>query len=182
MEKQFEYFMSRLRQAGSKIDCHYFQVHTAGAKEAVFRERVYCYELYHQLRNALGDDFPYKLDGEIDKRGHRVIQGKWAQKNPDFVVHQPGNMDRNLAIIEVKTLQGARNAGALEKDLETLQGFLDKVQYHRALMVIYGNGTQELSRSIVNKIEEARTKDDRIMLVWHRGPGETPEVVSRTEA
>src|SRR4030043_1988755 len=99
--KDFECFMQCLMKAGEKIEPHYFQIPTAGSDELIYRERVYCYELYHQLRIALGDDFSYKLDGEVDKAGHLSIRGG---KKPDFIVHIPDEMDRNLVVIEVKPI------------------------------------------------------------------------------
>ena len=69
----FDRFWNCLRKAGSKMDSHYFQLPVARRKERIYRERVYCYELYHQLRNALGDNFAYKLHGEVDKAGHPII-------------------------------------------------------------------------------------------------------------
>jgi hypothetical protein len=88
-------------KAIQNIDAHYFQLTVARNDELIYRERVYCYELYHQLRLLLGDDFPYKLDGELDKRGHAIISDG---KKPDFVIHVPGEMGQNLVVIEVKTV------------------------------------------------------------------------------
>ena len=52
-KSDFDCFMKCLREAGKRMDAHYFQLPVAGSEEPVFRERVYCYELYHQLRNVL---------------------------------------------------------------------------------------------------------------------------------
>lgn len=82
-------------------DEHYFKIGEAESTELKYRERVYCYELYHQLRNRLGDSYTYKVDGELDKRGHPVIK----PCIPDFVVHVPSRMDRNLVVVEVKHIQ-----------------------------------------------------------------------------
>ncbi len=177
----FRHFMNSLTQAGLKLDSHYFRIDVAGSDEAVFRERVYCYELYHQLRNTLGDHFHYKLDGEIDKVSHRLIAPVLGAKKPDFVVHVPGEMTGNLAIVEVKSLAGAQadNMGGLVKDLDTLRGFIKDARYYRAVMLVYGDGKHELPSNIATKVGEARTREDRILLVWHSGPGEPPEVILR---
>jgi hypothetical protein len=91
LEKQllndFEVFLKCLYEEGKRtLDPHYFQLPIAGEPDPIFRERVYCYELFHQLRNTLGDDYPYKLDGEVDKIGHPIIKGK---KKPDSILHVP---------------------------------------------------------------------------------------------
>jgi hypothetical protein len=102
MENEFKHFMRCLEEAGRRIDRHYFQLDVAGSEESIYRERVYCYELYHRLRYVLGDSFPYKLDGEVDKEGHPIIRPRLGPKKSDFIVHVPGKMNRNLIIIEVK--------------------------------------------------------------------------------
>jgi hypothetical protein len=170
MEKDFDFFMQCLMEAGKKIEPHYFQISTAGANELIYRERVYCYELYHQLRNALGASFPYKLDGEVDKEGHPFIRQTLGPKKPDFIVHIPGEMNRNLVVIEVKPITTENRE--LEKDINTLRGFLEKARYYRAIMLIYGN--EENRNSIIQKAKVLIGNNDRILLVWHHRPRETP--------
>jgi hypothetical protein len=53
-----------LTAASVRIGPEYFQLPVADA-DAVYRKRVYCYELYHQLR-CLPEGFPFSLGGEID--------------------------------------------------------------------------------------------------------------------
>src|SRR3712207_940373 len=49
--------------------------------------------------------------------------------------------------------------------LDILRGFLTKARYHRAFMLVYGDGRHDLPPGIVTKVEEART---------HAGPGFEP--------
>ena len=74
----------------------------------VWRERIYCYELYHQLRTRFtSSSHPYVLHGEVDKRGHKFITDHFHGKlvHPDFVVHAPGT-DSNLVVMEGKDSPG----------------------------------------------------------------------------
>jgi hypothetical protein len=51
--------------------------------------------------------FPYVLHGEVDNHGHDIVeQALQAGLKPDFIVHDPGEMDpdANLAVMEVKTI------------------------------------------------------------------------------
>jgi hypothetical protein len=41
-----------------------------------YRERVYCYELYHQMRRRWPLNCEYSLNGEVDKRGHPYLQAR----------------------------------------------------------------------------------------------------------
>ncbi|MGD8457430.1 MAG: hypothetical protein PVF83_13695, partial [Anaerolineales bacterium] len=73
MEGDFEQFLIMLCVATSNIGEQYFQLEVAEREEHIYRERVYCYELYHQLRVVTPDGFNYQLDGELDKSGHPLI-------------------------------------------------------------------------------------------------------------
>ena len=68
LEKSFTLLPDLIGSASAHIGADYFQLPVADA-DAVYRERVYCYELYHQLR-CLWKDFPFSLGGEIDKQGN----------------------------------------------------------------------------------------------------------------
>lgn len=177
-KNDFEYFMKCLVGAGARMERHYFQFPVAGSSRPIFRERVYCYELYHQLRTVLGDYFPYKLDGEVDKAGHLIIPPTLGAKKPDFVVHEPGDMKRNLVIIQVKPV--TTPIGKLKEDFQTLQGFLEKAKYYRAIMLVYGDGKRDLPDYIRFELNNLPEKyQGRLLLVWHRGPREKPVVIDK---
>jgi len=178
MREDFELFVKALCEATRRMkDPHYFKLDVAGREDSIFRERVYCYELYHQLRSVLGDYFTYKLDGEVDKRLHPEIPG---DKIPDLIVHVPGEMKRNLAVIEVKSIEGAQrnDMEELREDLKKLRLFLIEGKYHCAIMLIYGDGTRELPKAIVSEvIRYSRQYHKRILLAWHGGCGWDIEII-----
>lgn len=119
-----------LRDATTAIAERYFLLPTHNGA-SFFRERVYCYELYHQIRlQWTREDF--LLNGEVDKAGH--VDFDEFQAKPDFLIHSPGH-DDNYAIIEVKPVR-TRNED-VRKDLETLKWFHD-YGYERAILLIYG--------------------------------------------
>ena len=174
MKKQdFRQFLKCLVKAIQNIDTHYFQLHFAGNDELKYRERVYCYELYHQLRLLLGDDFPYRLDGELDKEGHAIISGK---KKPDFVIHVPGEMGQNLVVIEVKTVNVKDKIRELREDIDKLKMFItSKASYYRAIMLIYGSINGDLPQNIRQEIENVH--DERIIILWHDSPNKKPKIM-----
>ena len=177
MKKDFECFIKALIEATRRIDDpHYFKLEIAESIPR-FRERVYSYELYHQLRSVLGNDFRYKLDGEVDKRLHPVIIGN---KIPDIIVHVPGEMERNLAVIEVKSVEGAQrhNMKELRQDLEKLRFFINEGQYYRGIMLIYGDGTQDIPKTILCEVTRfSKGLKNRILLAWHGGCGWDLEII-----
>ncbi|MCC6968047.1 MAG: hypothetical protein IT391_17385 [Nitrospira sp.] len=66
-------FLAALKKATREVPQGYFQLPVAGQTLPIYRERVYCYELYYQLRVALPDDFQFSLAGEVDKSGHPIF-------------------------------------------------------------------------------------------------------------
>jgi Holliday junction resolvase len=178
MEEDFQFFLESLKKASERIDEHYFLPKFAGSEDPKCRERVYCYELYHRLRCILGDGFPYKLDGELDKAGSDIIKKELKNTKPDFIVHVPGEMNKNLVVIEVKSVTSVRNKiSGLGEDLKKLKKFLDKVKYYRAIMLIYGKKDYNLLQKIQGEIKKISEK--RILLVWHLEPRKRMEVVER---
>jgi len=131
-----------IHDATAAVNSDYFTLDIAGGT-AVFRERVDCYELYHQMRRRWPqkDACRFILSGEVDKAGHALLQELGADgAKPDLLVHRPGHMEDNLAIIEVKhstALEGIR------KDLATLDLFIRNVKYQRAIYLIYGGFANE---------------------------------------
>jgi hypothetical protein len=122
-----------LRSATAKIGQDYFAVAAHGRLTPRARERVYAYELYHQLRQQIGEVEHSRLMGEIDKRGQATISANVA---PDLIWHVPGEMGGNDLVIEVKPA-GAKTAG-IRKDLGTLTFFRREAHYHRAVLLVYG--------------------------------------------
>lgn len=85
-------------------------------KKAAFTygERAFCYELYHQLRDALPkcstDVITPILYGELKKetlwkmtKEHFGVKQLNKEYIPDFLLHSPGNFDNQEVVMEVKT-------------------------------------------------------------------------------
>jgi len=112
MQEEFQIFERMGAAAASRISTLYFQLLVAEQEDAVYRERVYCYELYPQLR-VDWNGFDFSLGGEVDKAGHPLFRaGEYAHAKPHLLVHRPGDLECNLACVEVKPLFGrCRNFG-----------------------------------------------------------------------
>lgn len=124
-----------LQTATASVEAMYFRVNIEDGYP-VFRERVYCYELYHQMRKIWPVGSEYVLDGELDKRAHPILRELGADHTkPDLLVHIPGSMAGNYAIIEVKH---STASDGIRKDLRTLDLFLRTVGYQRGIYLIYG--------------------------------------------
>ncbi len=150
-------FTAVLETATQQVSEHYFQLRIDGG-EPVYRERVYCYELYHQMRIAWPNNSHFLLHAEVDKSGHPVLSESGVQSaKPDFLVHIPGDMKGNHTIIEVKSSTARRDA--IKKDLTKLTAFLRKDNYRRAIYLIYGNESKETGKGIIENLNEPKISE-----------------------
>ena len=140
-------FTEILQQATANVGQEYFLLNVHGA-DPVYRERVYCYELYHQMRCLWPPDCPYYLNGEVDKQRHPYFEENGYPK-PDYLVHIPGT-DSNYAVVEVKARDPV--VAYIRKDAQTLVRFRE-LGYKRALYLIYGNNPGEAQERIKAAID-----------------------------
>lgn len=168
-------FDALLANATQGVAEHYFQLPVAGKENPSYRERVYCYELYHQLRLRWPAGSDFSLAGEVDKRGHPLVRGNGLDSiKPDMLVHMPGNMGANYAAIEVKSVLA--DAAGLAKDLRTLTAFRRHGEYGRAIFLIYGSpadGPKLFERLHVAARMEPSLVQLQLIEVWqHAAPGQ----------
>jgi hypothetical protein len=156
--------LQALTDASRQISAAYFLLSVAYKDRPIKRERVYCYELYHQLRVALRDT-PLTLTGEPDKRGHTDFTDK--QPNPDFILHTPGHHEDNTAVIEVECRLDQEH---LTKDLKTLKLMKGK-GYHVLVLLLFSAPRvpwQRLERAAA----EAEIDLGEVVVLLHRAAGE----------
>ncbi len=107
------------------------------------------------------------LSGEIPKRGHEIIMANIEQAVvPDFLIHEPGNMNHNHAILEVKSSQAT--ASGIRKDLATLDQFRVHVGYQRAIYLFYGG---QIDLDLLRKLAADRPVQAHIEIWLHSEPG-----------
>lgn len=157
-------------RATAGVGPSYFHLNIDGG-DPIYRERVYCYELYHQMRLFWPDHTEFYLNGEIDKAAHPILRNLGANyTKPDLLVHKPGYMEGNYAIIEVKSPKA--NVHGIQKDLKTLSLFKSKVYYKRAIYLIYGYEAADVVKKVVRIAEECQELEE-IELWLHQNPGES---------
>lgn len=155
--------------ATAAIDQDYFLLPVSGREDPIYRERVYCYELYHQIRVRWPDDTRHTLAGEIDKSGHPLIRGNGLDNcKPDFLIHLPGEMEGNYAAIEVKPVTVKRRD--VMKDLETLVAFIDHGGYERGIYLFYGYSGDGKGPRMATSELAAWGKDAHIEIWTHTAP------------
>jgi hypothetical protein len=172
-----------LSEATERVGRDYFLLPVAngagGPPLVQYRERVYAYELYHQLR-SIWPNWPYSLAGEVDKRGHPVVRGGHLDDaKPDLLVHVPGVMNQNLLAVEIKAARPeARQAEAraIAQDLRKLAAFRE-VGYEGAMLLVFGEAIDRI-RECVRQEGELRALSDVVELLHHQRPGVPATTVS----
>jgi len=161
-------FTKILQNATEAIQQQYFMAEMAGGRSA-YRERVYCYELYHQLRAIWPKHTCCVLNGELDKRSHPILQTIGISSvKPDLLVHKQGSMHHNYCAVEVKC-EGAKNID-IHKDLNTLYLLYKRAAYRRVVYLLFGYDlASTLSR--VRNIARAWPEPLDIELWIHAEPG-----------
>jgi len=154
--------LEALEQATQAIGESHFLLPIAGNDRPIKRERVYCYELFHQLRVALQGS-QLTLTGEPDKRGHP----DFPPINPDFILHAPGNHERNTAAVEVECRVGLEH---LIKDLRNLKTMKDR-GYSTLVLLLFANQSvpwPKLEQAAI----EAGIGIGEIVVLLHRAAGQ----------
>lgn len=172
MDRYYQHFLNELAEATGRIQERYFAVHVAGGDSPIARERAYCYELYHQLRESLDDEsFPFTLHGEIDKRGHPMFADCVGGRNPDFVVHEPGTAGHNgnLCVVEVK--QAAETVDRIAANIYGLRRFRECIDYYRGILLIFGGEEQQVHSKVSRALSAGGYDPVFHSLFWHPQAG-----------
>lgn len=180
MRQDVEQLRNLITAATADIAPEYFLLPIADAEggEPIiqYRERVYAYELYHQLRKRWPVEWVYSLGGEIDKRGHPLIRGKHLDNaKPDLLVHVPGVMNRNLAVLEIKPLRTDVHPSRQEEDrflldLRKLIAFRE-IGYAAAFQLVFGEPVDRI-RDYAHRLRQTGANLDLVELCHHRRAGE----------
>lgn len=178
-----------LLEACESIDIKYFRIKFAGDPEEKYhyKERVYTYELYHQLRCRFKDD-EYSLAGEMNKLGNYYFDKELKGKNPDFIVHTQGTNIKNIAIIEVKRIESLNKKG-VGNDLNKLTRFVSKQQlsYKFGIELFFGDTHINSFENKIRKIFDEYCKDHEdtrkllengeIKILFHNVCGKKPQFI-----
>ena len=92
---------------------------------------------------------------------------------PAFLVHIPGDMEGNFAILEVKPITARGNA--TREDIDWLDRFVVEAGYHLPILLVFGGSLEDLSlfrrRAHQREGPKQAAQLGRIELWWHSAPG-----------
>ena len=124
-----------------------------------YGERVFCYELYHQIRTLMDghsrihpETFrDLKLHGELKKdyigqiaQDYYQAQALDSEYIPDFLLHTPGNFDNQHLIIEIKSNPKLSFSG-MTNDLQKIQQFIDRYNYERGVFLTINTNPERVA-------------------------------------
>jgi len=157
-------FLNLFHEALNRVEESYYQTNSGSLfpNTNMYYERVFCYELYHQIR-ALMDELRAKdpstlssmqFQGELRKEpinssiaaqaGLSPLSKKYV---PDFLLHSPGNTDYHGLIIEVKSNPNICFA-PIREDLAKIQEFITQYKYQMGIFLIINNSMDRMRKLI----------------------------------
>ena len=163
------------------VGTKYFNFEVAGNDAPIQRERAYCAELYHQVRNRhqeIGGN--YDINSEPNKKNHPIIEDHCGPVDPDFIIHNGGKMgpEDNLAVIEVKTSNGDLTEG-IKKDLETINCMTSiENGYFGGIIIVFGELTDLKRGNLITRIKGYKSATmPRLSLFLQLLPETKPEII-----
>ena len=149
-------YVSLVVDALQNVDVEYFEIKQTKTKSTKKRERVFCYELYHQMRKLQErkKHLDLTINGEINKTGHPQIIENF---DPDFVIHRQGSMGKNHAVIEVKTSKDKRG---IFKDFETIKCMVNCYGYKIGIFLITGAECAWFVQEILPELKDLNLKSN----------------------
>lgn len=164
-------------KALSKVESSYFKMVMTYSNEEINRERVFCYELYHQMRTLSEKKLPsgelLSLHAEVDKSGNPLFN----RQNPDFIFHKPGTNEHNELVCEVK---GTIDDGSgITKDFKNILTLIINNGYKNGLFILYNHGIEQLGRrkhwvnsavmQLADSVQDSHLKAVSIMAIPQSG-------------
>lgn len=147
-ERLFNDVVMLLSRGCTNIQNIYYEVPQSDYR-TVFRERVYAYELYHQLRNLMNDESfrDLYLNGELDKAG----RNNFKKEKPDLLFHSPGNDGLNIASVEIKNRITKLE---INTAINSLLRFKNNYGYFSGVLLIYGNYEVEVIKKMITETKD----------------------------
>jgi hypothetical protein len=167
-----------LSEAMSEVHDPYFNLPVA-EHDPIKRERNYCAELYHQIRQRI-DAIPYSITAEPNKKSHPVIEEHCGPVDPDLIIHHPGNFgpEDNLAVIEIKSADGNLNAG-VSKDITTVNCMTSlEYGYRFGIFIVFGELSEQRRNNLIHRIQGSRTQNQKeYFLFLHHAAAVLPDII-----
>lgn len=133
-----------LKESINNIQEKFYKVTSLQIKNSIPRERIFCSELYHQLRLEC-ESYKFGVNFDISPKLLKDQSMGYNEMTniPDFLFHKEG-IDSNFCVLEVETQLDKEK---IQKDFETLSSFLNGKNklppYKNGIFLIFGYSFEE---------------------------------------
>ncbi|NEW03270.1 hypothetical protein GYH73_021195 [Bacillus megaterium] len=146
---------------------------------SMHHERVFCYELYHQLRkimeqNKLNEKVILQAELRKAQVGSEIEQLFKVQSTdgvyyPDFLIHEPHTFDNQDLIIEVKA-NPKLTVEDMKRDILKIDQFINRYEYKKGIFLAINIKEDRLNQLLTNAqlledLKEQTTRNYEILLM-----------------
>ncbi|MEJ9303074.1 hypothetical protein ABEW33_12360 [Priestia megaterium] len=147
---------------------------------SMHHERVFCYELYHQLRkimeqNKLNEKVILQAELRKAQVGSEIEQLFKVQSTdgvyyPDFLIHEPHTFDNQDLIIEVKA-NPKLTVEDMKRDILKIDQFINRYKYKKGIFLAINIKEDRLNQLLTNAqlledLKEQTTRNYEILLMF----------------
>lgn len=147
---------------------------------SMHHERVFCYELYHQLRkimeqNKLNEKVILQAELRKAQVGSEIEQLFKVQSTdgvyyPDFLIHEPQTFDNQDLIIEVKA-NPKLTVEDMKRDILKIDHFINRYEYKKGIFLAINIKEDRLNQLLTNTqlledLQEQTTRSYEILLMF----------------
>ena len=138
--------IKKILRSPNSIDRKYRKSAEFGGKGKHY-ERPFCYELFHQLRNAQDNknSIISKMDLHCElPKGYRSLS-----RTPDFVIHKQNTDKQNLIVIEVKRFTDSSESKiktTVEKEIKKFNDYHKHLKYQSYIELVFGEESVEINK------------------------------------
>lgn len=170
-------FKRALIDSTEKIAEQYFEtkiIDLDRKTKKVYRERIYCYELYHQIRIRIPNEGEASFFGEYDKSGSKSYDNTMLKGvKPDFSIHIPGDNDNNSIAMEVKSSSASNTA--IKIDIKKLVRLVDEQGFRFGIYLIYGENAKIKGNTAIKYVRD--NLQSKIIVFAHSKSYEKAELI-----
>ncbi|MGH1144280.1 hypothetical protein [Bacillus pseudomycoides] len=159
-------------------------------------ERVFCYELYHQLRKIMEqNNLNEKVILQAELRKPQVsseieqlfgIQSTDGVYYPDFLIHEPDTYDNQDLIIEVKA-NPRLTVEDMKKDILKIDQFINRYKYKKGIFLAININEDRRKQLLTNAellkcLKEQITCKNEILLMFRESASAKEGTISKNLA
>ncbi|CEI83016.1 hypothetical protein J18TS1_07320 [Oceanobacillus oncorhynchi subsp. incaldanensis] len=153
---------------------------------SMHNERVFCYELYHQLRKIMEENrLNEKVILQAELRKAQVsdeitqlfgVNSTDGVYYPDFLIHEPGTYENQDLIIEVKANPKLSTTDMLN-DIKKIDQFINRYNYKKGIFLAINVNKERYNQlmtndHLLNSLEEQINSKNEILLMFRESAKE----------